>query len=55
MSPRKWTFRLQDIAEAIDRIDQYTLDMDYDSLVIYRGKRCAEFGIYLHMNILEWT
>lgn len=31
MSPREWKFRLQDILEAIERIDQYTQDMAYDA------------------------
>jgi len=29
VSPREWKFRLQDILEAIERIDRYTEDMDY--------------------------
>ncbi len=31
MSPREWKFRLQDITEAIERIDRYTIDMEYDA------------------------
>ena len=31
MSPREWKFRLQDILEAIERIERYTLDMEYDA------------------------
>jgi len=27
--PRDWKFRIQDILEAIDRINRYTQDMDY--------------------------
>jgi uncharacterized protein with HEPN domain len=30
MSHRAWKFRLEDIAEALDRIFEYTLGLDYD-------------------------
>jgi uncharacterized protein with HEPN domain len=31
MSPRDWEFRLEDIAEALDRIFEYVQGMDYDN------------------------
>lgn len=33
MSHREWKFRLEDIAEALDRIFEYTLSLDYDHWV----------------------
>ena len=30
MSHRAWKFRLEDIVEALDRIFEYTLNLDYD-------------------------
>lgn len=31
MSPRDWKFRLEDIAEALDRIFEYVQEMDYEN------------------------
>lgn len=31
MSPRDWKFRLEDIAEALSAISEYTADLDLDS------------------------
>jgi len=33
VSPRDWKFRIDDIIEALDRIFQYTHDMDYNSWI----------------------
>jgi uncharacterized protein with HEPN domain len=48
MSHRAWKFRLEDIAEALDRIFEYTLGLDYDhwlkdqKTIQENGEGCAK-------------
>lgn len=68
MSPRDWKFRLEDIAEALDRIFEYVQEMDYENWLKDRktidavvrnleiiGEAAAEVKIYRQGNrvILE--
>jgi len=33
MPPREWVFRIDDILEAIERIERFTADLDFASLL----------------------